>query len=458
MPDDRLQQDLNDLALNRFWNELVRPAGDPDATVADLDPELAETVRRLRALAQTPPPAPARERVRHGLSEQLGTHRNGKETTMLQTGTLTLSGSRFGPTGRTYPHVTRTRTARSGVRWLSVQFATAALLLVTLSGVYLSFGGPRPWSRGDEAIGSLAPFPEAGEPVGFVWARTGDAQHQLGPAVYVAIDPVGRVWVISSPGTFFIFDPDGTLLEIWGTPGEGEGQFDFHDASGIGAGAILFAPDGGFYVADFANRRVQRFDEDRQFIRAWGTPGSGDGQFLGPVGLAFDAEGNVLVSDFYRNDVQRFTPEGSFLDTFGVPDAGHLAHISVAPDGGIWVVDYGAHRVYVFGPDRSFRFAFGGWGRGHGLLTRPTQVAFDAAGHAFVADERNDLVQVFDLTGRFLYQFGGLGLGEGQFSGLTSVAVDREGAVYVTEWNNRRVQKFAIVGPFPPPAEAPPAP
>src|SRR5690242_6334420 len=96
MPDDRRQE----LDLNVFWNGLVR--GEPDAA-ADLDPELAETVRRLRALAQTAPPDSARERVRRGLSDHLETHRNGKDATMFHAGSLTLPGSGFGPNGRTHP-------------------------------------------------------------------------------------------------------------------------------------------------------------------------------------------------------------------------------------------------------------------------------------------------------------------------------------------------------------------
>ena len=90
MPDDRDRHHPDDQALNRFWNELVRPTGDPDAAAAGLDPDLAETVRRLRALAKTPPPVSARERARRGLTEQFDTHRAGKETSMLQSATLTL--------------------------------------------------------------------------------------------------------------------------------------------------------------------------------------------------------------------------------------------------------------------------------------------------------------------------------------------------------------------------------
>ena len=144
MPDDRRRPPADDLALNRFWNELVRPTGDPDAAAADLDPDLAETVRRLRALARTPPPVSARARVRRGLTDQSSPPRNGKETTMLLSGPLTLPGSRLGPNGRVLPPTARARPGRSAVRWLSVQFATALLLLVTLFFGYLAYRDHRP--------------------------------------------------------------------------------------------------------------------------------------------------------------------------------------------------------------------------------------------------------------------------------------------------------------------------
>ncbi len=42
-----------------------------------------------------------------------------------------------------------------------------------------------------------------------------------------AIDPVtGDVWVSSEfTDQFWIFGPDGTFKEAWGTPGHGDGQF-----------------------------------------------------------------------------------------------------------------------------------------------------------------------------------------------------------------------------------------
>src|SRR5262245_23416584 len=143
MPDDRRQQS-DDLALNRFWNELVRPTGDPDAAAVEVDPDLAETVRRLRAMAKTPPPVSARERARRGVAEHLGNGSNGKDHAMLQTGTLTLPGSRFGSNGRGHPASTGRRSTRPGVRWLSVQFATVLLLVAMLFFGYVIYRDNQP--------------------------------------------------------------------------------------------------------------------------------------------------------------------------------------------------------------------------------------------------------------------------------------------------------------------------
>src|SRR6476619_1187668 len=53
------------LVLDRFWDALV---DDPLADSDDLDPQAAESLRRLHAVASAPPPTASRERVRHRLN------------------------------------------------------------------------------------------------------------------------------------------------------------------------------------------------------------------------------------------------------------------------------------------------------------------------------------------------------------------------------------------------------
>src|SRR5439155_3914247 len=81
------------------------------------------------------------------------------------------------------------------------------------------------------------------------------------------------------------FDANGTFLTAWGSPGSGNGQF----GGGSPNGAYAYDPSGvatdgsgNVYVADAGNHRIQKFDANGTFLTAWGSPGSGDGQFRGP--------------------------------------------------------------------------------------------------------------------------------------------------------------------------------
>ena len=60
------------------------------------------------------------------------------------------------------------------------------------------------------------------------------------------------------------------------------------------------------YVGDFGeNNRIQKFDSEGDLLTKWGTPGTGDGQFINPAGLAADASNNIYVVDGGNNRVQR---------------------------------------------------------------------------------------------------------------------------------------------------------
>jgi hypothetical protein len=68
--------------------------------------------------------------------------------------------------------------------------------------------------------------------------------------------------------------------------------------------------DGNLYVADTLNDRVEVFDAEGAFIRAFGKNGDGPGEFTRPKGIAIDCDGHVWVADANLNRLQVFTPEG----------------------------------------------------------------------------------------------------------------------------------------------------
>ncbi|HEU0115104.1 MAG TPA: PQQ-binding-like beta-propeller repeat protein, partial [Thermomicrobiales bacterium] len=188
--------------------------------------------------------------------------------------------------------------------------AGGMVYLGTFAGSVYAIGGAQPDTAAPAAVPPASPT--AAAPVAFLWERKGAG---LQEPTDLAIDPQGRLWVTNGgAGQFQIFAADGTFVETWGSPGSGDGQFNFIRENGDAYGGIAFAPDGGFYVLDTGNRRVQQFDANRTFVRAW--TGTGAAAFLDPMGMARAPDGAVLVLDDERGEVDRFSPDGAYLGAF----------------------------------------------------------------------------------------------------------------------------------------------
>jgi DNA-binding beta-propeller fold protein YncE len=75
--------------------------------------------------------------------------------------------------------------------------------------------------------------------------------------------------------------------------------------------------DGNLYVADMLNARVEVFDADGKFIRAFGKRGDGPGYFAMPKGVAVDCDGHIWVTDSVQNRVQLYSQDGTLLMYMG---------------------------------------------------------------------------------------------------------------------------------------------
>ena len=120
----------------------------------------------------------------------------------------------------------------------------------------------------------------------------------------VAVDAAGNVFVThwkrsaeESEGAVRKYGSDGALLGSW---------------SGSPVG-VLIAPRGiavdragRVYVVDSGNSRIQVFSNDGHLLMAWGSEGSGPGQFSRPDGIAVDAQGNIYVADRGNRRIQKF--------------------------------------------------------------------------------------------------------------------------------------------------------
>lgn len=188
----------------------------------------------------------------------------------------------------------------------------------------------------------------------------------------------------------------------------------FNRPRGIAAGSSAYV-----YVADSFNNQVQVLTSEGEFIRSWGSIGSGDGNFNRPVALAVAADNSVYVVDQYNNRIQQFNAKGDFIRKWGGTGTG-------TDDQGL----------------------ADGSGSNKGEFKAPQGIAVAANGNVIVADAGNHRIQIFKADGAFVSQFGRQGSAAGEFSFPNGISVAANGDLYVADTGNKRVQQFTAAGIF----------
>jgi hypothetical protein len=184
-----------------------------------------------------------------------------------------------------------------------------------------------------------------------------------------------------------------------------------HTTSQIGAGSApvtsaTFGWNSAYspvLVADLTHSRILGADNIQwSNAVAYGSSGSGVGQFQTIAGLAQDATRRIYATDSALNRLVRIN------DLTGAD----------------WV-------------------QFGSSGSGANQFNGPTGVTIDSAGKIWVADSGNNrIVRFDDMTGKNWTAFGTLGTGANQFSAPNSIAFDAQGRIYVTDSGNARLVRF----------------
>lgn len=117
----------------------------------------------------------------------------------------------------------------------------------------------------------------------------------------VATDKFGNVWVADGGlGKILELDSSGNWLREYGTLGSGDGQID-------GIVGIDVSPAGNVAITERNNGRVQIFKPDGSYLRKFGSAGSGSNQFFEPGGLSFGPGNMLAVADAGNKRVTRWS-------------------------------------------------------------------------------------------------------------------------------------------------------
>jgi sugar lactone lactonase YvrE len=175
-------------------------------------------------------------------------------------------------------------------------------------------------------------------------------------------------------------DMGGTSWTAFGTEGSGEGQFRY-------PAGIWLDEAGRIYVADFDNFRIVRMDDmSGTNWTTLGRYGSGEGEFVNPCGICVDRQGRIHVADQGNDRIVRMDDmSGTNWTTIG-----------------------------SFGTDRQL-----------GQLYAPCGVCVDRAGRIYVSEcsSNHRIVRMDDMNGTNWMVFGTGGTGAGEFASPMGIFV-----------------------------------
>ncbi len=224
------------------------------------------------------------------------------------------------------------------------------------------------------------------------------------------------------------FDTQGNFVLAFGTAGTGNGQFDLPTSVAVDA-------SGNVWVGDYWNLRVEKFDSNGNYLLQFATINH-------PTGIAFDPSGNVWVTNQYANVVEKFSSSGVYQSQFGTLGSGNgqfstnLEGIAIDDSGNIWVVDTNNYRVQKFDSTGSYLLQIVPAATPYPTHFTPVFVAVDASGNLFALDDYDVVLLKFNSSGTYQSSVGGWGYGAGYFRQPGGVAVDSSGNIWVTSVNN----------------------
>lgn len=249
----------------------------------------------------------------------------------------------------------------------------------------------------------------------------------------VRIDKDDNIWAIDKGSDMIIrFNPQGQVSMVFGRKKEASDEAEpwkrvtpprpAIDGMFRQPTDVTWDLEGNIFISDgYINSRIAKYDKNGDWVKQWGGPGKGPGEFSTPHSIVSDAKGNIYVADRGNRRIQVFDADGTFQREI---------HIDVPVPPGVkpWMGNQ---------PNEEAAAAQNGAPWAICITPGPNQFLYASDGFP-------GRIYKLSLEGKVVGYFGRSGRQPKQFGWVHEMACPSENELYVAEILNWRVQKLTL--------------
>ena len=201
---------------------------------------------------------------------------------------------------------------------------------------------------------------------------------------------------------------------------------------------------GRIYMSDKTYNKILYLDLENKELKFLQDKGEGTVDI--PFGIWATGDGYIYIADVGRNQVLVYDNNDQYIKAYGDSDLfGKPLDVAVYQKR-VYVADQKKNIVYVFDKDtgKVIQEIGGVLGSGDGEFFKPSYLTVDTKGNLYVGDSFNFRVQVFDPEGNFVKTFGKAGDTIGSFARPKGLAIDRDDHIYAVDTAFENVQIFDV--------------
>ncbi|MGA7160758.1 MAG: NHL repeat-containing protein [Bacteroidota bacterium] len=191
--------------------------------------------------------------------------------------------------------------------------------------------------------------------------------------------------------------------------GEG-GVVDYTFGSFSNGVSISAASDGNLFVLDEGNNQLLEFTPKGSLVKSIGGRGWGDLEFDSPTDVSVNFALDVYVADYNNRRIQRFDRRMNLVQSINadniLPALSGVFYpraMAMSSQGELFVVESDGRRILKFNPSQELEREFGEFNAGAGALVNPRDIAVTPDDKVIVLDEHR--IVEFDTYANYLSSF-----------------------------------------------------